>query len=307
MEVARAQPNAHTMGVEVQTQTRKMGVKNLAQTRKIGVRQRQAIVRCQCYDVQGQPCANPVVNNTPFCSEHQNCKGSPLSGAEPRYNPGLYNDDNAVRLSHNCYSYAMGVIDLDLVKRCRKSKGKNCRTYFHQPGALGGDRYALNTVERRTCPNVVKLMKSDVPNITDTTFHGQCPATTSKIALVVDKGEDYHFYRLDSDGKWSHKDGSNKVKRYDAQKQPIMNPGNAARDYTQQGSDINYEDVCGYYCVPRATTVRLGQGGMRQNAGSRKTVKSRARPESIPGLSWRDHRRSVSRRKGAKATRRSRL
>jgi len=305
MEVAQGQPTARNMGVgKNQLHTRKIGVgKNQAQTRKM-VAKDQVNIRCQCYDAQGQPCYNSVVNNTIFCAEHQNCQGSPLSGAEPRYDPGRYNNDFAVYKSHNCYSYGMNVIDIDLVKNCRKNKGKDCRKHFHQPGALNGDRYALNTVERRTCPNVVRLMKSDVPNITDTTFLGQCPANTSKIALVVDKGEDYHFYRLDSDGWWSHKDGSNKVKRYDAQKQPIFNPGNAARDYTQQGSDINYEDVCGYYCVPRATTVRLGQGGMRQHAGARKTVKSRARPESLPGLSWRDHRRSVSLRKKTRRLRR---
>lgn len=256
----------------------------------MAVTRKQTRARCQCYDVQGEKCAQSVVNGTTFCQEHQNCQGSPLSGAEPRYDPGRYNNDPAIYKSHNCYSYGMNVLDTSLVNFCRKNNGKDCRTHFHQPGALNGDRYALNTVERRTCPNVEKLMKADVPEITNTTFQGQCPANMSKIAMVVDKGEDYHFYRLDSDGMWSHKDGSNKVKRYDANKQPIFNPETAARDYTPQGSDLNYDDFCGFYCVPRATTVRLGQGGRRQNAGSRKTLKSRA--ESVPGQSWRDYRRS---------------
>jgi hypothetical protein len=97
----------------------------------------------------------------------------------------------------------------------------------------------------------------------------------SKIALVVDKGEDYHFYRQDKDGMWSHKDGSNKVKRYDALKQPIANPELASRDYRWQGSDLNYEDFCGFYCVPRDPNIRLGQGG--------------ARKESLVGGSWTDH------------------
>ena len=93
----------------------------------------------------------------------------------------------------------------------------------------------------------------------------------SKIALVVDPGEDYHYYRQDSDGLWSHKDGSNKVKRYDAFRKNIANPKLASRDYRNQGSDLNYEDFCGFYCVPRYDEIHLGQGG------SKKVSKKKAR------------------------------
>ena len=35
-------------------------------------------------------------------------------------------------------------------------------------------------------------------------------------ALVIHPGSTYHFYRRDSNGRWSHKDGLTKAKNYDA-------------------------------------------------------------------------------------------
>jgi len=81
----------------------------------------------------------------------------------------------------------------------------------------------------------------------------------SKIALVVHPGEDYHFYREDDDGLWSHKDGSNPVKRYDADGNLIWNPRTAARDYRKNGSYLNYKDFCGFWCVPRRRTITLSR------------------------------------------------
>lgn len=261
----------------------------------MAITRKQRKPKCQCYDNNGKPCKQSAVDGTLFCENHQNCKASTMSGYEPRYEPDKYNGDPAVYKSHNCYSYGMNVIDLNLVDFCRKNNGKDCRSHFHQPGALNGDRFALNAESRRTCPIVEKLMKADVPEISNTTFYGTCPKGMSKIALVVDKGEDYHFYRQDADGMWSHKDGSNKVKRFDADKQPIFNPETASRDYTQQGSDLNYEDFCGFYCVPRWTTVRLGQGGakVRKQGGARQTKRAKKRIlplYPVAGLSWRDRR-----------------
>jgi hypothetical protein len=256
---------------------------------------------CQCRDANGLPCTSYTVTNSLFCQQHQNCPMSPLSGYEPRYQPEKYNNDPSIYKSHNCYTYSMNVMDPSSISQCRKNQGKNCRGFFHQPGALHGDRYALNVENRRTCAVVEKLMKSDVPEITNTTFEAKCPSGSSKIALVVDKGEDYHFYRQDADGMWSHKDGSNKVKRYDALKRPIFNPQTASRDYRWQGSDLNYEDFCGFYSVPRQTTVRLGQGGVRASGGSHGRGKRATQRLSVAGLSWRDHHRRASSRKTRKA------
>ena len=213
---------------------------------------------CQCNDSNTQtPCSNEPLNGSLFCDQHQNCSGSPRSGSEPKFAPDLYNKDPTIYKVHNCYAYGADIIDKDSIELCRKHG--ECRRFFHQPGALHGDRNALNATERRTCKMVEYLQKADNPRIHKSSFHAQCPRGTSKIALVVDPGEDYHYYRQDADGMWSHKDGSNKVKRYDALKRPIFNPELASRDYQWQNSDLNYEDFCGFYCVPRDRSVRLGR------------------------------------------------
>ena len=266
---------------------------------------------CQCMNENdGKGCPNLANPKSLFCSNHTHCPPSPSNGSEPKYNPDRYNADPSVYKSHNCYSYSMDVVDPLLVKQCKKTLKKNtCRQSFHQPGALNGDRYTLNIESRRTCPVVEKLITSDVPEIAKTSFYGKCPKGKSKIALVVHPGEDYHFYRMDntndeeyvnnqwndlnknqiksyydqynidkSQHLWSHKDGSNKVKRFDALKRPIVNPQYASRDYRWQGSDLNYEDFCGFYCVPRQMDVHLGQGGAskkkRLRRKLRKTVKA---------------------------------
>ena len=231
--------------------------------------------RCQCVDVlNGTGCQRIAEPGSLFCEEHQGCPGSPKSGAEPSFDPERYNRSPYIYKSHNCYSYSMNVLDPKLVELCMKSG--QCRQRFHQPGALNGDRFALNSESRRTCAVVEKLQKADVPDMERTTFHGKCPAGKSKIALVVDPGEDYHYYRQDADGMWSQKDGSNKVKRFDALKRPIFNPETAARDYRWQNSDLNYEDFCGFYCAPRDHAIRLGRGGafsgeQRSRKGQRQT------------------------------------
>lgn len=193
---------------------------------------------------------------------------SPRSGAEPRYEPEVWNNDEATYKSMNCYAYAFDFRNPTLINECRRNNGKDCRKYFPQPGALNGDREALNASERRNCKVVERLIKADVPDIVKSSFQDKCPPGTSKIGLVVDPGEDYHFYRLDPDGYWSHKDGSNKVKRFDALRRRIINPETASRDYRWQGSDLNYQDFCGFYCVPRNHPILLGQGGERLAAGT---------------------------------------
>lgn len=240
--------------------------------------------RCQCAD-NGAPCAHAPRRGSLFCDRHANCAPSPRSGAEPPYEPERWNGDPAVYRSLNCYAYAANFLDPATIEKCRQNNGKDCRGFFPQPGARSGARDALNARERRNCPSVEALMRSDIPELSKSSFHAQCPSGSSKIALVSHKGEDYHYYRQDTNGMWSHKDGSNKVKNFDALKRAIFNPEFAARDYRHVGSDLNYADFCGFYCVPRDRPIQLAQGGAaarrrqtRQRAGRR--AQTRRRPRS---------------------------
>lgn len=174
----------------------------------------------------------------------------------------MYNGDPRIQETHNCWSYAMNVVDPAQVNQCAGKKG--CTPRYHQPGGTQGLSKELHSAEGRSCPTVEKLMYADVPTLKKIGFRSRCPAGTSKIALVVHPDEDYHFYREDPDGLWSHKDGSNKAKRVDADGLPIVNPQTAARDYRSHGSFLNYTDFCGFYCAPRAEPVHLARGGRRK-------------------------------------------
>jgi len=178
--------------------------------------------------------------------------------SEPAYDPMRYNKDKKIQEIHNCWAYGMNVVDPTQVTQC-DGKGPDCVARYHQPGGTKGMSDVLLDAKGRTCTVVAKLMKADVPDIQRTTFKARCPTGTSKIAMVVHPGEDYHFYRLDSDGKWSHKDGSNEVKRHDAEGQPIVNPKTAARNYRPTGSYLNYKNFCGFWCVPRRRTIKLAR------------------------------------------------
>jgi hypothetical protein len=129
---------------------------------------------------------------------------------------------------------------------------------YHQPGSTQNLSQQLHTDTGRRCVVVERLMMADEPELKPTTFEARCPVGSSKIAMVVDPGDDYHFYRQDSNGLWSHKDGANPAKRVDAQGQLIWNPHTAARDYRPR-SYLNYTDFCGFYCAPRRKTVRLAR------------------------------------------------
>lgn len=209
------------------------------------------------------------MKGTLFCKLHQKCKGGPMSGAEPRYDPDAYNKDPRVQDAHNCFDYSLNVVDDEQTRQC-DGKPAPCEPLFHQPGGTKGMSEILQRKEGRTCKVVDRLMREDVPELTPSTFTRRCPVGKSKIALVVHPGEDYHFYRQDDDGWWSHKDGSNKVKRYDAEGQPIWNPETAARDYRPKGSFLNYRDFCGFYCAPRRKMIRLAKGGSRRLNRSRR-------------------------------------
>jgi hypothetical protein len=168
-----------------------------------------------------------------------------------------YNRNPLIQATHNCWAYGMDVLDPAQLTQCI-GKPKSCRLMYHQPGSTQNLSSALHADTGRQCSVVERLMLADESELQRTTFEAKCPKDSSKIAMVVDPGDDYHFYRQDSNGLWSHKDGANPVKRYDAEKQFIWDPRTAGRDYRPR-SYLNYKNFCGFYCAPRRKTVRLAR------------------------------------------------
>lgn len=222
--------------------------------------------RCQ----YSKDCKNPPLDKLPFCQIHKsrgaNSIKSQISGAEPNYEPELYNNHNGVKEAQNCFAYAFDYKHLP--DNCTKN---SCPASFIQPGLKSGYPKWSN-VDGKRCPDLMARLLGDVPELIPSTFNEKCPKETSKIAFVVDPDEDYHFYRQDSNGYWSHKPGATDVTNIDARGRPIYNPELASREYPKTG--LNYDGFCGYLCVPRGKQLTFKRGG-RYNKRLRKTRRAR--------------------------------
>ncbi len=213
--------------------------------------------RCQCMS----SCKNPALPNSPFCRKHiKYCpRRSVLTGKEPHFRPDKYNKTRRMRESHNCFAYAFDYVDLPPLDKCNEN---SCPISFPQPGrASGYPRWSK--IKDKRCPDLLGRLFGDVPNLKMTTFEKKCPSNSSKIALVVDEDEDYHFYRQDSNGYWSHKPGATEVTHIDATGRPIYDPQLATRKYDR--SKLNYDEFCGYLCAPKGKKLRFSRAGGSYN------------------------------------------
>lgn len=216
--------------------------------------------RCQC----SASCTNPPLDNSPFCATHMKfCpRQSPMTGFEPKFAPDLYNKHKGVKEALNCFAYAFDYRRLP--KRCTAD---SCPVSFPQPGRASGYP-KWSKVKGKRCPDLMGRLFGDVPDLKATTFEKRCPSKSSKIALVVDEDEDYHFYRQDSNGYWSHKPGATDVTHIDATGRPIYDPQLASRLYP----GLHYNQFCSYLCAPRTRKLTLKRGGKRSTI-KRSTIK----------------------------------
>lgn len=222
-------------------------------------------LQCQC----DKTCKNIPLPNSPFCEKHiDKCPIiSPLSGYEPDYNPDSYNKYPGYKESLNCFAYAFDYRKLPKNKDCNE---ESCPVPFPQPGRASGYP-KWSKVKGKRCPDLLARLFGDVPDLKVTSFNNQCPKKYSKIALVVDEDQDYHFYRQDSNGYWSHKPGGTNVTHLDATGRTIYNPELASRHY--QNSGLDYSNFCGYLCAPKSTKLYFKRGGYL----TKKYIKSKKR------------------------------
>ena len=185
---------------------------------------------------------------------------APLSGYEPKYEPERWNTAKEIRTTHNCYSYAMNVMDPRQIEACKRDK--DCNVPFHQPGSVSGYP-RFNDKDPKTCPNMIARLLGDNPVFKPSSFELQCPRNHSKIALVVDEDQDYHFLRQDTNGFFSDKPGGQPVKNKDAQGHKIFDVQLANLNYNRPKDSLNYDRFCGYFCIPRKQKFFMKRGGSR--------------------------------------------
>ena len=139
----------------------------------------------------------------------------------PTYEPSRWNDDNYLRSHNNCYSYALDDI-------------YNGHKHGLQPGGgLPNSQLYLDEVYEASLSDG-RIKKPTFLNKLGFGKKGYYP-----VYLVIDNEKDYHWYRQDKGGHWSHKPGEGKVTKYDASHKEIRNPAKANHNYDP---DRNYTD-----------------------------------------------------------------
>ena len=167
----------------------------------------------------------------------------------PKYEPEKWNKNKYIKKTHNCYAYALNIIHKKQANICKKymelTKKYDCPFLRPQPGKYSGciDIYKSHLYN---CKTIEKRMFTDNPLIKKLKKNEECPDNYYKIALVCLKdGSDYHFYRQDNNGLWSHKDGWRLATNKDFKGKLIKNPETA-----NKGKSYSF---CGYYMVPNSS------------------------------------------------------
>ena len=170
-------------------------------------------------------------NNIPLLNKKNinKKKYSPLSGSELKYEPQKWNNQNTIN-NHNCYSYAMGKVVKDL-----KDKA--------QPGYASGFNYLTDS--NMSCFNLKKRLLKDNPGSYTEKFDNKCLPGFYKVFLALDVGNDYHWWRQDSNKLWSHKPGSTEISNLDGERNKIVDPLKSSRNF----SNRYYKKPCFYACI----------------------------------------------------------
>ncbi|QRM54928.1 hypothetical protein [Sinorhizobium sp. BG8] len=144
---------------------------------------------------------------------------------ESRFNPGFWNNDPYVRANNNCYNYS-----------------RNWRTdTFAQPGRASG-----HWPNPMACGDVSAGAMSDgLKKRCDCLPKDEYPRRL--VALVVDPGFDYHWYRKQKGGFWGHKPGQTAARNVDNSNVVITNPETCDRG--------GYTDFCGYFYAGKSVQI----------------------------------------------------
>lgn len=164
--------------------------------------------------------------------DNQGNKILPVSGYEKTYNANFWRDNyNMIR--SNCYTYALDyVADLNINSK--------------EPGYASGRIH--ESLTKNSIINAVKRDVNYIPTLKGFREAGEYEKPRYreyKVALVISPGKDYHWYRQDHDGYWSHKREYTWSTRTDASGRSIINPRYANRVY----DTTNYSEFCGFYFV----------------------------------------------------------
>ena len=130
-----------------------------------------------------------------------------------------------VQWNNNCYNYA-----------------RNWRTdTFAQPGRAHGAQTSTMGCARVTTAAMADGLRRRCTCLPGSEFPRRL------MALVIDPGWDYHWYRHQRGGFWGHKPGRTPARNVDNSNVVITNPETCNRG--------GYTDLCGYFYAGRSVVI----------------------------------------------------
>jgi hypothetical protein len=161
----------------------------------------------------------------------------PYTWSTPSYYPWYWNGDGNRKINNNCYNYA----------------NNRLTDSFAQPGRASGQQIGSQGEVHQRCLQD-GLLATNASN----------PPPNGKTRIVAYTGTffhdgqwywDYHFWRRDNNGMWSHKPGQTDATNVDLSGNPIANPETANRGF--------YNSLVSYYFTPSDSTQGRGHGNVR--------------------------------------------
>ena len=176
----------------------------------------------------------------------------------PEYNPDVWNVPSVQKYT-NCYAYAFNM-------QVNPITGERFPVGGMQPGMLSGkvsyDSMAFSEQNKRAKlisgtkegnKYLVNLVKADMKTIGLNFTEYESDMTGGyRVALYVNPGKDYHWYRENKDGTWSHKSGTypvtnREVLGRDSKKNLIY--GDIITDPNTAAEKAGYSVFVGYYYI----------------------------------------------------------
>lgn len=172
-----------------------------------------------------------------------NTRKKNLSGDEYNYEPISW---TKTENSHNCYAYAF-------------NQHKDNKINYPQMGKFGVIDFTKHYNEDRDfgCSPYEYRILSDNPQVYKVKEGVPCKKGYYKTYFVVAPNKDFHWYRQDRNGIYSHKPGQLKIRNTDYSNKKIKNPIYANRSNIPSNNNktnneiIDYSIVCNTFCVPK--------------------------------------------------------
>lgn len=151
--------------------------------------------------------------------------------AIPPYDPGKWNNDPAILQNNNCYNYGN-----DKITNTVAQPGRGSGLEAPSPYSCAG-----------TSAAAVRDGLQSIPNPDLSLAEGHVAALV--VSTTTPGFSDYHWYRRDSNGMWSHKPGRTAAKNTDNSGRPIVDPRKCDRG--------PYNEFCGFFnSIPGKISIR---------------------------------------------------